>query len=166
MRVLDPRNVGGALCRRGCRADAGRRRSNGVRSTSPPARSGFDAGRTKNRDARVFPMTAALRTVLKAQRAEHDRLKTAGHIVPFVFVREVAEGRGGEKKPRRIVSFGKVWRAACVDAGCPGRIPHDLRRTAVRNLVRAGIPERVAMQMTATRRDRCSSATTSSATAT
>ena len=41
--------------------------------------------------------------------------------------------------------YNKAWRVA---AGCPGRILHDFRRTAVRNLVRAGIPERVAMQMT------------------
>jgi integrase len=47
-----------------------------------------------------------------------------------------------------ITSFNKVWKIACRNAGCPGRIPHDLRRTAVRNLVRVGIPERVAMQMT------------------
>ena len=38
--------------------------------------------------------------------------------------------------------------AACLAAGCPGRIPHDFRRAAVRNLVRTGIPDRVAMMLT------------------
>lgn len=60
----------------------------------------------------------------------------------------VAEERGGEKKPQPILSINKAWKGACLAAGCPGRIPHDLRRTAVRNLVRAGVPERVAMKLT------------------
>ena len=46
-----------------------------------------------------------------------------------------------------ILAFTKAWKAACVDAGCPGRIPHDLRRTAIRNMIRRGVPERVAMQL-------------------
>lgn len=58
----------------------------------------------------------------------------------------MSEGVSPNGKP--IKSFRMAFRTACREAGCPGRVLHDLRRTAVRNLVRAGIPERVAMQMT------------------
>ena len=93
-------------------------------------------------------MTVELRRVLQAQYAEHERRKKQGQVVPWVFVRMVAKGRGGTLHPKRIRAFYKAWKSACRAAGCPGRIPHDLRRTAVRNLVRAGVPERVAMQLT------------------
>lgn len=69
-------------------------------------------------------------------------------IVPWVFFRMVAEHRGGPKKPQPIRTFVKAFKAACIAAGCPGRIAHELRRTAVRSLIRAGVPERVAMQPT------------------
>jgi integrase len=108
----------------------------------------IDAGASKNREPRVFPMTSDLCRLLEAQWAEHEQLRKAGHVVPWVFFRLVANGRGGEQRPKRIVAFGKAWDKACRSAGIPGRIIHDMRRSAVRNLVRAGIPERVAMQMT------------------
>lgn len=108
----------------------------------------LDAGTTKNREGRVFPMTAELRRLLEEQQAERERMKKARQIYPFVFFRQVAQGRGGEKHPKPITSFNKAWKLACRAAGCPGKTPHDLRRTAVRNFVRNGIAERVAMQLT------------------
>lgn len=107
----------------------------------------LDSGTTKNREPRTFPMTDELRAVLLERHAEHLRLKKSWGIYPLVFFREV-EGLDGKMKPIPIVSFRKAWQTACRSAGCPGRFPHDLRRTAVRNLVRVGIPERVAMSMT------------------
>jgi integrase len=92
---------------------------------------------------RTFPFTDALQHLLEAQKAVHDRLKAEDVLCPWVFHRT-----GKKVKGKRITRFTKAWRKACEKAGTPGRIPHDLRRTAVRNLVRAGIPERVAMQLT------------------
>jgi integrase len=107
----------------------------------------LDPGSTKNGEGRVFPFTDDLRRLLDEQHAQHLALRRAGKVVPWVFVRMVADTRGGEKFPRPIKVFTKAWKAACLAAGYPGRIPHDLRRTAVRNMVRRGVPERVAMQL-------------------
>ena len=41
-----------------------------------------------------------------------------------------------------------AWRRACCAAGVPERFLHDCRRTTARNLIRAGVPERVAMLLT------------------
>lgn len=46
-----------------------------------------------------------------------------------------------------IGSFRKRWKAACEAAGVAGRIPYDLRRTAIRDMVRAGVSQNVAMQI-------------------
>jgi integrase len=59
----------------------------------------------------------------------------------------VADQRGGAKHPRRIKRLEKAWGIACKAAGYPGTIPHDMRRSAIRNMTRAGISERVAMRL-------------------
>jgi ABC transporter substrate binding protein len=44
--------------------------------------------------------------------------------------------------------FRRAWKAATTYLGLAGRILHDFRRTAVRNLERAGVSRSVAMKMT------------------
>jgi integrase len=98
----------------------------------------LDAGTTKNKAGRVFPFTDELRTLFDRLWAEHETLKQAGTICPYVF----------QRNGKRIKSIRETWSLACRAAGCPGRIPHDLRRSAVRNMERRGLSRSVAMQLT------------------
>jgi integrase len=108
------------------------------------------AGTTKNREARVFPFTSELRRILEGQREKADALAKAGKICPWVFFHYTfrKNGKPSTFNGKVVGEFKHSWETACGNAGLPGRLMHDFRRTAVRNLVRAGIPERVAMKMT------------------
>jgi integrase len=49
---------------------------------------------------------------------------------------------------RPVDNFSAVWRRACEAVGLEGRLFHDLRRSAARNMDRAGVSRHVAMQIT------------------
>lgn len=105
----------------------------------------LDPGMTKNDDGRIVYLTPELKALLAAQLARVEALqKRMGRIIPCLFPHLTGKVRVG----RRRRDFRKAWTTACEDAGVAGRIRHDFRRTAVRNMVNAGVPERVAMKVT------------------
>lgn len=98
----------------------------------------LDPGTTKNGDGRLFPFTQQLRDVIEGQRAYTDRVqRERGEVIPWVFHHD----------GQPVRDFYTAWRRACREAGLPGMRLHDLRRTAVRNTVRVGVPDVVAMQL-------------------
>jgi len=99
---------------------------------------------SKNDDPRCCVLTPDLRSAIAAQLASLDAWQRAsGIITPYLFVHTEGRFRG-----QRIADFVRVWRSACKAAGVPGRLRHDFRRTAVRNLTNACVPEKVAMEIT------------------
>lgn len=96
--------------------------------------------RTKNDEARTLPYGSMpdLGAVIAEQWKAHEALLAKGTICPFVF----------QRAGSRLHEFAAEWKAACRAAGVPGRLLHDMRRTAVRNLERAGVSRSVAMKVT------------------
>lgn len=96
---------------------------------------------SKNKEGRQFPLIPMLREVLLKQQASAQKVGTE-----WVFHRP----RRHKDLPagRRIATIQYVWEEAAEAAGLPGLLFHDFRRTAVRNLVRSGVPEKVAMTLT------------------
>jgi integrase len=98
----------------------------------------LEPGTTKNQAGRVFPFTDALKALIDEQWRQHEALAKAGTICRYVF----------HRNGKQIKTFKGAWATACEAAGYPGRIPHDLRRSAVRNMERKGLSRSVAMQLT------------------
>ncbi len=104
----------------------------------------LDPGMAKNEDGRVVYLTPEVRTLLGEQLERvRDLERGRGQIVPWLFP-HLGPRLAGE----RIRDFRKAWAEACKAAGVPGAFRHDFRRTAVRKMVNAGVPERVAMKIT------------------
>lgn len=96
---------------------------------------------TKNDEGRTFPfgVLPELADVLQRQWEHTKALQRAtGRLIGPVF------HRNGQP----IKDYRGAWDRACELAKVAGRNPHDFRRTAVRNLERAGVPRSVAMKLT------------------
>lgn len=76
-------------------------------------------------------LVGALATLMARRQAARTDL------VPLVF----------HHNGKRLTDFSKAWRRACREAGVAGKLFHDLRRTAVRNMRKAGVDHGVRMQI-------------------
>ena len=90
------------------------------------------AADTKSKTARTIPMVPSLIAALAVLRAQHPGTE-------YVF---------SDDAGLPVRQFNKQWDAACKRADLEGMPFHDLRRPAVRAMIRAGVSQHVAMQIT------------------
>ena len=101
----------------------------------------LERGETKNQDSRGVPIIAGdMSDLLRAAKKERDANWPTS---PWVF------NRAGEP----IKDFRWAWDEACKTAKVPDLTFHDLRRTAVRNMRRAGIPQVIRMKISGHKTD-------------
>jgi integrase len=100
----------------------------------------LNPGETKNgqgRNLRMSPKVFELVSEAIRGKAPED----------YVFTREKNARGYRTRKGGHIVDMREAWGQATKAAGCPNLLFHDLRRTGVRNLIRSGTNEKVAMSI-------------------
>jgi integrase len=96
----------------------------------------LNPGEAKNDEPTTVYLDEELKGVIEDQWEGRKRKKSLSlYVFPAIDV-----------KPK-IQDIRKAWTTACKNAKIGKRLFHDFRRTAVRNMIRAGIPERVAMMI-------------------
>jgi integrase len=97
------------------------------------------ARNSKNREARMVTLDGELADIIEQCQLHRQVNSKEGDVMLC--------GSVFHKHGKPIRDTRKAWATACRLAGVQGKLFHDLRRTAVRNMVRAGVPERVAMDI-------------------
>jgi integrase len=94
---------------------------------------------SKSGEPRSVPLDETLRELMERRWMAREFQPRTGEtaLSEHVFHRQ--------GKP--LINFGKAWRSACKKAKLPGKLFHDLRRTAVRDMIRAGVPQAVAKKI-------------------
>lgn len=87
---------------------------------------------SKNKEGRVLPLTGRLWEIIE------KRLKDRRPGCPWLF----------HRNGKAVRDFRDMWERSCKECNLEGLLVHDLRRSAARNLSRAGVPESVAMEIT------------------
>jgi len=100
-------------------------------------------GETKNDEARVIPIGKELSEMLLIQKSARDARWPDCLFVFFRYGKRILDFRGAWDEAAKRAEFWDP--TARKGRGGPAYLFHDLRRTGARNLVRAGVPERVVM---------------------
>jgi integrase len=118
------------------------------------------ADETSSGEPRIAYLTPELTGLLRDHLDRVVALEKNERPVPWLFPL-FTKGRRHQAGDQRK-DYRKARVSACKEAGLPGMLRHDMRRSAVRNMVtRDGVPEHVAMKITGHETRACSTPTTS-----
>jgi len=101
------------------------------------------AENAKNGEARMIPLEGELSELIERRRGAREvEINGIAMIASLIF----------QRTGQPIADFRKAWAKACKKAGIR-RLFHDLRRSACRNMLAAGVPQSIAMKVSGHKTD-------------